>query len=147
LIRFRDFTETDREVFLSLCREFYGGDAVDHPIPGEFMTLTFDEILKRGPYARGVLFEKGGELAGYGQLSFTWSNEAGGLVVLVEEILVLEKFRGKGIGTAYLRWLKEEYKDAKRFRLEVCPGNAGARRLYEKEGYEQLHYDQMICGD
>ena len=147
MIRFRDFNEGDRETFLTLCREFYSGDAVDHPVPDEFFETTFDEILKRGPYARGILFEEDGSLAGYGQLSFTWSNEAGGFVVLVEEILVLEEFRGKGIGTAYLRWLKEEYKDAKRFRLEVCPGNAAARKLYEKEGYVLLDYDQMICGD
>lgn len=144
-MKFRNFTEADRAVFLEMCRGFYSGDAVDHPIPEEYMQATFDEIVRQGPYLRGVLFELDGKTAGYSQLSFTFSNEVGGFVVLIEEIFVLPEFQGKGIGGAFLDWLLSEYKGkAKRFRLEVCAGNAGAIRLYAKKGFERLAYEQMI---
>ena len=143
--QFRDFKESDRRAFLEMCRGFYSGDAVDHAIPEKYMELTFDEILRQGPYLRGILFEQNGKTAGYGQLSFTFSNEVGGFVVQIEEIYVLPEFQGKGIGNAYLEWLKDEYRGkAKRFRLEVCSGNAGAIRLYSKKGFEKLSYEQMI---
>lgn len=144
-MQFRDMKETDRAQFLTMCRAFYSGDAVDHAIPEDYMQATFDEILRQGPYLRGILFEVDGKAAGYGQLSFTFSNEVGGFVVLIEEIYVLPEFQGKGIGSAYLDWLMQEYKGkAKRFRLEVCAGNAGAIRLYRKKGFEPLAYQQMI---
>ena len=145
MIIFRDFKESDRADFLKMCREFYSGDAVDHAIPEEYMQVTFDEILRQGPYLRGIIFERDGKPAGYGQLSFTFSNEVGGFVVLIEEIYVLPEFQGEGIGNAYLECLKKEYGGkAKRFRLEVCSGNSGAIRLYSKKGFEKLAYEQMI---
>ena len=93
---FRDFKEKDREIFLEFCSDFYRGDAVDHPISKAQMVTTFDEILRQGPYLRGLLFEQDREPAGYGQLSFTFSNEAGGFVVLIEELYVLPAFQGRG---------------------------------------------------
>lgn len=145
MIIFRDFKESDRAEFLKMCREFYSGDAVDHAIPQEYMQATFNEILRQGPYLRGIIFEQDGKIAGYGQLSFTFSNEVGGFVVLIEEIYVQPEYQNGGIGNAYLEWLKKEYgKMAKRFRLEVCTGNSGAIRLYSKKGFEKLAYEQMI---
>ncbi len=142
---FRDFKEKDREIFLEFCSDFYRGDAVDHPISKAQMVTTFDEILRQGPYLRGLLFEQDREPAGYGQLSFTFSNEAGGFVVLIEELYVLPAFQGRGIGSAFLDWVKEEYRErAKRYRLEVCAGNTGAIRLYSRKGFERLRYEQMI---
>ena len=145
MIIFRDFKESDCAEFLKMCREFYSGDAVDHAIPQEYMQATFNEILRQGPYLRGIIFEQDGKIAGYGQLSFTFSNEVGGFVVLIEEIYVQPEYQNGGIGNAYLEWLKKEYgKMAKRFRLEVCAGNSGAIRLYSKKGFEKLTYEQMI---
>lgn len=145
MLNFRDYEKEDRETVMAMCREFYSGDAVDHPVPMEYLEVTFDEIVKGSPYLRGILFEYEGKPAGYGQLSFTFSSEAGGFTVLVEEVFVSPAFQGKGIGSAYLEWLFEEYRGkAKRFRLEVCEGNAGAIRLYEKKGFTLLPYKQMI---
>ena len=143
-MQFRDFTEQDREQFLTMCRDFYSGDAVDHVIPPEHMQRTFDEILKQGPYLRGVMFEEDGVCAGYAQLSFTFSNEAGGKVVWLEEIYTLPQFRGRGIGGAFLDWVRNEYPDVKRSRLEVCESNQGAANLYRRKGYEPLDYRQMV---
>ena len=53
--------------------------------------------------------EQDGVPAGYALLSFTHSNESGGLVVLIEEVYVDAAFRGKKIGTKFFAWLFEAY--------------------------------------
>ena len=42
------------------------------------------------------------------------------------------------------QWMREQYPDARRLRLEVNRENVGAARLYEKTGYQKLDYDQMV---
>jgi GNAT superfamily N-acetyltransferase len=77
-----------------------------------------------------------GEPVGYGNLTFSYSTEAGGMVCWLEEIYLAPQARNRGLGGEYLAWVLKEYEDtAKRFRLEVCPANPEARRLYERHGF------------
>ena len=71
-------------------------------------------------------------------------NEAGGLTVWLEELYFMENARGKGYGSEVFAWLEQEYAHAKRFRLEATYSNKRAIALYERLGYEELHYFQMI---
>lgn len=53
--------------------------------------------LKSGqgqPYAEAYLFEQDGQIAGYGTLAKTFSTEAGGLVIWLEEVYIRQEFRG-----------------------------------------------------
>ena len=61
-----------------------------------------------------------------------------------EELYFTPQSRGKGYGHQYFQWLFAEYPQAKRFRLEVCPYNPKAKKLYEQLGFEMLNYGQMI---
>lgn len=141
----RDVTPGDRELYFQLCQEFYSGDATLHPANLTFVGRTFEECAKgNSPYARAVLLAENGETAGFAQLSFTWSNESGGLVVLLEELYVRDAFRGKRLGSQFMDWLLEQYKDASRIRLEVTRSNEGARRLYARYGFTLLDYEQMV---
>ena len=42
-----------------------------------------------------------------------------------------------------MAWLERAYPAARRFRLEVTQSNQSAVRLYQRAGYDFLHYDQM----
>jgi ribosomal protein S18 acetylase RimI-like enzyme len=87
----------------------------------------------------------GDAFAGYALISLTWSNEAGGISVLLEEAFIAPEYQGQGLGTAFLDFIEREYKDsAKRLRLEVTHSNIRAIRLYEKKGYERFDYLQMV---
>lgn len=141
---FREITKDDREFFLESVKDFYNSPAVIHPVPEENFHNTFNDLMSESPYEKCFIFEHGGEKAGYGLVSLTWSNEAGGLVVLIEEIYVKEAFRGQGIGSAFLEFLEGAFKDTKRFRLEVERDNLDAVRLYERCGFSELSYMQMI---
>jgi len=140
----RPIQPADREDFIRMVDEFYHSPAVLHPIPMAHIENTFEELMNQSPYAQAYLFECDGQTAGYALLALTHSNEAGGLTVWIEELLVLEPFRSRGLGRELFTFLKEAYPQAKRFRLEVTPENNDAIRLYKRMGYEPFDYLQMV---
>ncbi|MDL2232039.1 GNAT family N-acetyltransferase [Ruminococcaceae bacterium OttesenSCG-928-L11] len=141
----REFQPCDKTDYIEASKQFYSLDAVLHPVPEENFASTFEECLNHNPFMKGYTFVYDDVYAGYGLVSYTWSNEVGGLVVLLEEAYILPAFQGRGIGSAYIRRVEEENSDrAKRFRLEVTRSNTAAIALYERLGYEAFDYMQMV---
>lgn len=141
----RKITEKDKNIFIELMDEFYHSDGVQHTLPKHYYEKAAEEVLKDSPYMTAYLIESEGGVAGYGQLSFTYSTEAGGMVVWIEELYIRSKFRGRGLGTAFFDKIFTMYQNkAARFRLEIDPDNEGARRLYESLGFENLGYEPMV---
>jgi ribosomal protein S18 acetylase RimI-like enzyme len=135
---------SDKRVMTAMMKEFYDTDAVLHPVPESNFDKTFDLLFMGRHYADAFLAEENGMAAGYALLSLTWSNEAGGLTVWLEEIYVRPEYRGMGIGESLITRVFREYKDkAVRFRLETEPLNNAARRLYKRLGFQELPYYQM----
>lgn len=140
---FRKITEKDREFYISSVKTFYNSDAVDHQIPESFIIKTFDELMKSDTYAEAYIIEHDDRNAGYALLAKTFSQEAGGIVVWLEEIFILPEFRSCGLGGEFFRFLKETC-PAARLRLELCPSNNRACEVYKRHGFEVLNYNQMI---
>lgn len=141
----RKLEEKDRQLYLTMAKEFYHSDAVLHPVPDVYFERTIDEALRSDAYAEIFIFEHEGEPAGYGLLAKTFSQEAGGIVWWIEEAYVREQFRSKGLGREFFNYLnKVKGEDVTRFRLEVEEDNVRAVELYKRLGYEKLEYDQMI---
>ena len=137
--------EEDRETAVSLMREFYASPAVLHPVPPSYFERTIDNALQGSPYVELWLMTDEGRAAGYVLLSKSYSNEAGGLVIWLEEIYIREAFRGRQLGSRAVRHIEALYAEsAARFRLEVEADNSGAIRLYERLGYRKLPYSQMV---
>lgn len=140
----RPLSPSDREFYLAATEAFYGSDAVIAPIPKEYAERTFNLLTEGSPYAEGYVLEQDGKRAGYALLAKTWSQEAGGLTVWLEEFYVVPEARGRGLGKEFLLFLDAKYKGtARRFRLEVEKENEGAVRLYKAFGFEFFPYDQM----
>ncbi len=141
----RSIMLNDREEYLAMANDFFCSDAVSHSIPQEYSINTFNEAMKENPYIRVLIFEQDDKIAGFSHISFSWSSEVGGLVVIIEDLYIKPDFRSKGIGRAFFNEIFEEYKDkAMRFRLEVAKDNLRARALYEDLGFEYLEYLQMV---
>lgn len=149
----RPITAADEAAYLQMAHDFYHSDAVDHVIPDEHIRRTFQALTAGTPFAACYIFESEGRTAGYALLALTWSQEAGGETVWVEEIYVLPQFRSQGLGRKFLEALPSLYPNAVRFRLEVEDRNQRAKALYRRMGYEMLDYQQMVrdcplqCGD
>lgn len=140
----RDVKQTDKEAFLSMAEAFYTSPAVEHRVKREHFHTTFETAMRENPYLRVVILESTGETAGYAILSFTYSNEAGGMVVWIEEVYIKDAYRGKGLGSELLAFAESEYRTVKRFRLEATKFNTGAISLYQKQGYRVLDYVQLV---
>ena len=139
----RSIRKEDRASYLAMAQAFYESDAVLSPIPLSNIEKTFDLLMKGTPYAEAFILEKDGKKAGYALLARTWSQEAGGEAVWVEEIMVLPEYRGMGLGKEFFAFLEENFPDARRFRLEVEDENEGAVRLYRSLGFSWFDYKQM----
>lgn len=140
----RDFLPDDRTEFLQMCSDFYSGDAVAHAVNPIHFTRTFDQLMEKNHFIRGLAVEHDGAIAGYCQLSFTWSNEAGGLAVWIEELYIKPEFRNLKLGSGIIDFIKNEYSNAARLRLEVSEENQAAMRLYKRLGFQDLPYLQMV---
>ncbi|HET7826616.1 MAG TPA: GNAT family N-acetyltransferase [Anaeromyxobacter sp.] len=126
----------DGEEIVSMCLALYREDPGVEEVSAEHVRGTLAVFERQPARGRAVVAEVGGRVAGYAFLVPFWSNGAGGEVCEVDELYVRSGRRGEGLGTA----LFEEI-DAGRFgafaatALGVSPGNARARRLYERLGF------------
>ena len=77
-------------------------------------------------------------------MAITFSQEAGGKTVWLEELYIKPEFRNFGLGSEFFTFLAETEKDCKRFRLEVEDYNKKAIELYKRKGFSFLPYSQMI---
>ncbi len=144
-IRFRPATPSDLPALIAMVDALYAEDpSPQHPGP-EHTRLTFNEF-ERHPEKGGIrMFEQDGKVAGYAVLVWFWSNEYGGNKIIVDEIYVLSEYRGKGISTAFFQFLTTHFGAlAVALELEVTPGNAAARRLYERLGFRKAKNDYLV---
>lgn len=139
----RSFACDDYNFYKNSSIEFYSSDAVCHSIPPENFDKTFDMCLSDSPFVKGYILEYEGKRAGYALLSLSFSCEAGGIVVWVEEVYVLPEFQGRGLGKEFFEYVHNTYADASRFRLEVGEKNKRVMEYYKRLGYEKLSYIQM----
>ena len=145
-ISIRSIEKRDRDIYLAMSRDFYRSAAVSHDIPEEFRERAFDEFLRSDVYMEGLILECGGETAGYGVVSKTWSQECGGVAWWLEELYILPQYRGVGLGHRYFSYIfdRAEKEHVCRLRLEIEPDNTRAEKLYREMDFVQLGYKQMI---
>ena len=142
---FRYFKPDDRAEFFRMVKKFYAPPAVLHFPSDEVMLSSFDASLEMPELVKGIMFEHDGKAAGYAVVSMKFETEVGGMAAWIEELYVDDEFRNKGIGKAFFDFLKDELKGKiKRIRLEVGDENDGAKRLYQRLGFEYLDYRQMV---
>lgn len=140
---FRKITKGDVAAYTEMATDFYNSPAVLHSIPRSYIENTAKTVLDGSPFADIYIFEENGTAVGYGLLALTHSQEAGGLVCWLEELYIVPALRGRGIGGAFLDFIKREVRAA-RYRLEVEPDNVRVKALYEKNGFSPLGYESYV---
>lgn len=140
----RKFVPEDREDYIRFSTEFYNSSAVDKPVPGEHFEQGFDEMMRSDVYVQGYMLVCDGNNVGYCVTMKTYSVEAGGITIWIDELFVLEEYRSKGLGRELFKYIEENGdKKLRRIRLEVELENGRAISLYKKMGFEPAPYDGM----
>lgn len=142
-MNFRKLEKRDEEQYLQLVWDFYHSSAVLHPVDKQYHVNTFNEIMRSNEYLECFVFEDDDKLVGFALLSKSFSPEVGGKIVWIEEIYILEQYRGMGLGTKFFEFLHKNI-PASRYRLEIEPDNERAKELYSRLGYNELGYMQMV---
>jgi GNAT superfamily N-acetyltransferase len=133
----------DVAVLLELMQGLYDSDHMpfeEAKARGALIGLLADPSL-----GRVWLVESGGAVAGYAVLTLGYSLEFGGRFALLDELFIADAHRGRGLGRQVLARLEEACRDlgVMALRLEVERANRGARRLYERVGFEAHERDLM----
>jgi len=139
----RRITPADRDIYLAMAWEFYHSEAVLHAVPDENYARAFDEMMRSDAYMLGLIFEWEEQAAGYALLCKTYSQEAGGMAVWIDELYLRPEFRNRGMGKNFFAEL-ESIVPAARYRLEIEPDNLRAEKLYKSMGFEELGYKQLV---
>lgn len=121
---------------VAMMHSLYSEDEAATPVDRSNFPRTVEQLLRQPACGRIVLFTDAGALCGYALLIPYWSNEFGGTLLFIDEIFVAEEERSRGIATRFFEFLKRERPfEAVALALEVSPGNARARKLYESLGF------------
>ena len=143
MIKFNLFEDENYDELLDMMTEFYTSDAVDTPLKKEVITRLLDDILSRKHSIKGIEIHYKKSLVGFGTITTYYTSEIAGETVQLEDLFIKDEYRSKGIAKKYFNEIMDRYKDAKRFRLEVCATNLRAIKLYKEIGFRDLNYNQM----
>ncbi len=90
-------------------------------------------------------FRRQGEIVGYLVVTFGFSLEFGGRDAFVDELFVLEEYRGRGLGSRALRRAAAHCRRAgiAALHLEIEDGNDQAEALYTRKGFK-LHSRRLM---
>jgi ribosomal protein S18 acetylase RimI-like enzyme len=125
----------DAPAILAMMREYYASDRI--PFDPRVARPALETLLADPALGRVFLIRDHGDVAGYAVLTFDFGLESGGREAFIDEIFVRENRRGRGLGSAALRFLEESARawGLKAVHLGVEIANTRAQALYRRAGY------------
>jgi len=150
MVKIRPMREDDRTAVYLLISDFFASDGVATNGSPEIFHNNISAAVGPSPYLDGYVFvewhaETAGEqterIVGYAMVSHCYNVEFGRRCHWIEDLYLIETYRGAGLGPLFIDMMKEDY-PGDMFRLEVERENTHAVHLYEKTGFQRMPYDQ-----
>ncbi|HIW21745.1 MAG TPA: GNAT family N-acetyltransferase [Candidatus Dorea intestinavium] len=128
----------EKKLYVSLAMEFYDSPKFTCSIPEHYVNNAWDEIMREDSYLSAYIIEETKKPVGFALLSTTFSQRAGGKVVWIEELYVKEEYRGRGLASEFLGFIKDKIEpQTAQIRVELEPNNEYAKEMYTSIGYEE----------
>ena len=143
-ITIRKMQRDDSRLVIDMMRKFYTSPAVITDGSEKIFKSNVENILSGSTCAAGFVFVDAEKIIGYGITARSYSTEFGGECIWIEDIYIEPEYRGHGVGTKFIRYVKEIYPD-KILRLETEHDNAAALKMYKRLGFKELPYLEMVC--
>lgn len=143
MIQFKSVETADIETIAIMMQEFYAID--NYPINTDVSKALFQEFISNENLGKSWLILSNTKIVGYLILTFVFSFEYQGKIAFLDELYVIEKARGKGIGGKALEFVQNECHklSLKLIYLEVEQHNEKAQKLYLASGFESHHRKLM----
>ncbi len=142
MITIKCLTKEYADSVIDMMRVFYASPAVSTNGSEEIFRRDVEQCINDNPYLEGYVFADDGKAAGYSMIAKSFSTEFGRQCIWIEDLYLKPEYRGTGIGTQFLSFIKEKYPDSI-FRLEVEEENERAVHVYRKNGFDVLPYMEM----
>ncbi len=135
-VTFIDADRSNIEAIVNFMAEYYAYDHI--PFDREAARSSMERLVNDHYLGRAWVISYGADAVGYCVLTLGYSLEFHGRSAFIDELFIKEGYRGKGIGTRTLEFLKETARalGVTALRLEVEQKNVDAQRLYRKAGFE-----------
>lgn len=143
---YTEYAESNRDELIDMIRSLYRESGADD-MHDEKIVKTIGFLVKNPSHGKIVMISEGSQTIGYSILINFWSNEFGGLILIIDELFVRKEFRNKGVGSAFITHLCKEIKhDYVGLELEVYPYNDKALQLYTRLGFKKTpnHFLRLI---
>lgn len=138
-LTFRAYHNSDFDALEAMIFELYEMDnattvgAMTH----EQIVRTVQIMTTQPEVGDIVMFEIANEVVGYAILTWFWSNEFGGRMLLIDELVVKASHRNQGIATQFFEWLFSERRYGEvAYELEVGAKRPDTLRFYERQGFQ-----------
>ena len=143
-VRIRNAQASDRDAMVGLLRELFSIEAdftIDEARQRRGLKLMLDGCLKHRCIK---VAEVGGQVIGMCTAQTLISTAEGGVVALVEDVVVDPQFRGRGIGRNLMESIEDwaRSRGATRMQLLADRTNFSALDFYDKIGWRPT---QLIC--
>lgn len=127
--------DADLDTLRVLMREFY--EYEKRPCTAEKVN-ALAALLRDSSLGWAALIRDGDEAAGYVVLTYGYSVEFHGRDLLVDDLYLRPAYRGRGWGTRVLGEIEKiaRHEGLNAVHLEVAHWNIGARRFYDKAGFQ-----------
>lgn len=142
MITIREMREDDRTTLLNMMNVFYSSDAVATNGSEEIFSADIDACISDCPYLEGYVLCDEDRIIGYTMLAKSFSTEYGKPCVWIEDLYILDDYRGRGLGSRLIRFAEEKHPTSL-LRLEVEAENERALRVYKKNGFDFMPYLEM----
>ena len=143
-ITIRKMKRGDEKFVRDMMKKFYNSPAVITDGSEKIFAANVENCLSGSPYVEGFVFVDGKKIIGYGITAHSYATEFGGECIWLEDIFIEAQYRGRGVGSKFIRHVKKIYPD-KIFRLEAEAGNESALKIYKRFGFKELPYLEMVC--
>jgi GNAT superfamily N-acetyltransferase len=140
--QFRVSDPSDAELLLDFMRDYYAFDG--HAYDREEARAALIPLLENPNFGRTWIILDGDSPVGYAVLCFGYSLEWLGRDAFVDELYLIEAYRGRGWGRRTMDFLEGAARELgiRALHLGVVKGNSRALHLYESVGF--LRHDSTF---
>ena len=142
-ITIREMKREDSAIVVDMMRKFYTSPAVITDGSEKIFVANVENCLSGSTCAAGFVFVDGDKIIGYGITARSYSTEFGGECIWIEDIYIAEEYRGRGVGSKFIRYVQERHPD-KILRLEAEADNDKALAFYKRLGFKELPYLELV---
>jgi L-amino acid N-acyltransferase YncA len=137
MVNIREATIEDQEEVFELLRQLMTSATAESPINQPSAAETFRQVINE---EKGTVLvaEEDGKMLGVVTLSYPVAIRCGGIYSCIEEFIVIEQARGKGVGSKLLKASIDKATEKGSYELQVNRPSELGYPVYLRQGWKDL---------